>query len=170
MQDAKAPVTAATRCSITATAALLFLSAPVLAATGLDVICDESAEHVDNHTADFSIETIDHSLTSRITGEEEFGGGEEEPVEILPTAVREQEILRRIFDEPVSNVATESSSINEDSEDADTPKIEERSADVADTDLADQEATDSLLPVIRLPDATPEETRRYRRQMFRTDI
>ena len=171
MQDAKAPVTAASKRSIAATAALLLLSAPVLAATGLDVLCERSAEHVDRHALDeLSLDTIDHALNSRITSEDELGGGDDEAQEILPAGIREQEILRRIFDEPVSNAATESASSSEAPADVNAPQIEERSADVADTDLSDQEAVDSLLPGIRLPDATPEETRRYRRQMFRTDI
>ncbi|MDJ0908393.1 MAG: hypothetical protein QNI99_04340 [Woeseiaceae bacterium] len=167
MQDARAPETAASKGSLTATAALLlFLSAPVLAATGLDVICDENADRIDHLT----IDTIDHPLTSRITGESEIGGGEEQEPELLPVAVREQEILRRIFDEPVTKVEEELPSSSDASAEVETPIIEERSADVAETDTADRDARDSLLPGIRLPDATPEETRRYRRQMFRTDI
>ena len=171
MQDARAPVTAASRRSLAATAALLLLSAPVLAATGLDVMCDRSAGPVDQHAIDdLSIETIDRTLTSRITGGHDLGGGDEDAQEVLPVASREQEILRRIFDEPITNAADESVLSSQTSEDTDAPRIEERSADVADTDLADQEPTDSLLPGIRLPDTTPEETLRYRRQMFRTDI
>ena len=172
MQDVKAPVTAPSRSTLTATAALLcFLSAPVLAAAGLDVLCDKSADHVDTHAIDhLSIDTVEHSLTNRITSEQPLGGAEEDVRELLPMAPREEEILRRIFDEPASEYVTESSSSSEDGDEADTPLIEERSADVADTDLIDQDAADTLLPGIRLPDATPEETRRYRRQMFRTDI
>lgn len=172
MQDARAPVAAASKRSLTATAALLcFLSAPVLAATGLDLICDQSAGDVDQHAIDdLSIEKIEHSLTSRITSENDLGSGAEAEQEILPVAARQQEILRRIFDEPVTNVADEPLPNSETSEEIDAPLIEERSADVADSDLTDQESGDSLMPGIRLPSATPEETLRYRRQMFRTDI
>ncbi len=171
MQDAKAPVTAASKGSLTATAALLcFLSAPVLAATGLGVICDET-DQVDAHSIDgLNIDTIDHTLTSRITGEEEIGGGDEPEPELLPVAAREQEILRLIFDEPVTNVEEDVPNSSDESAEIDPPAIDDRSADVAETDVTDQEVRDSLLPGIRLPDATPEETRRYRRQMFRTDI
>ncbi len=172
MQDARAPAIAARRGSLSATAALLcFLSAPALAATGLDVICDQSAEHVDVHAIDdLSIDTIEHSITSRITSESDIGGGEEQEPEMLPVAVREQEILRRIFDEPVTNTDDDVPNSSDATDEVDTPIIEERSADVAETDAGDQDVRDSLLPGIRLPDATPEETRRYRRQMFRTDI
>lgn len=176
MQDARAPVTAASKRSLTATAALLcLLSAPVLAATGLDAICDRGAEHVDQHEIDdFSIEPVDHSLTSRIasriSSEHDIGGGDEDEQEVLPVAAREQEILRRIFDEPVNSAADEPLMSSETSEEVETPIIEERSADVADTDLDDPNSGDSMMPGIRLPDTTPEETLRYRRQMFRTDI
>ena len=167
MQDARAPETAASKGSLTATAALLFfLSAPVLAATGLDVICDENTDRISH----LSIDTIDHPLTSRIAAEDEMGGGEEQEPELLPVAVREQEILRRIFDEPVTTGEEELPSSSDASAEVETPMIEERSADVAETDTTDRDVRDSLLPGIRLPDATPEETRRYRRQMFRTDI
>ena len=172
MQDAKAPVTAASRGSLTAAAALLFfLSAPVLAATGLDVICDDSAESVDVHSIDdLSIDTIDHSLTSRITSESDAGGGDKPEPELLPVAVREQEILRRIFDEPVTNAEDDVPNSSDVTDEVETPVTEERSADLADADATDRESRSTLLPGIRLPDATPEETRRYRRQMFRTDI
>ncbi len=171
MQDAKAPLKAAPRGSLTAATLLLFLSAPVLAATGLDVICPDSADQVDAHSIDdLSIDTIDHSLTSRITSEEEIGGGEEAEPELLPVAVREQEILRRIFDEPIANAEDDVPNSSDASTETETPVIEDRSADVAETDVTERDARDSLLPGIRLPDATPEETRRYRRQMFRTDI
>ena len=172
MQDAKAPVTAASRGSLTAAAALLcFLSAPVLAATGLDVICEDSADSVDVHNIDnLSIDTIDHSLTSRITSESDIGGGDEPEPELLPVAAREQEILRRIFDEPVTNVEEDVPNSSDASAEIETPMIEERSADVAETDATDREYRDTLLPGIRLPASTAEETQRYRRQMFRTDI
>lgn len=174
MQDAKAPVTAAMKGSITATAALLcFLSAPVSAATGLDVLCNHhrSADHVDAHgIGDLSIDTIDHSLTSRITGESDIGGGEEQEAELLPVAVREQEILRRIFDETVTNAEEDAPNSSDASAEVETPMIDDRSADVAETDLTDRDSGESLMPGIRLPNATAEETRRYRRQMFRTDI
>ena len=176
MQDARAPKIAAPRGSLTAAALLCFLSAPVLAATGIDVICDKSAEHVDAHSIDdLNLDTIDHSaidqsLTSRITGEGDIGGSDAEEPEMMPVAVRQQEILRRIFDEPVSNVEDDVPNSSDATTESETPLLEERSADVAETDVTDRAPRDSLLPGIRLPNATPEETQRYRRQMFRTDI
>ena len=173
MQNAKAPSAAAAKGSLTATTALLcLLSAPVLAATGLDGICDDSAEYGDTHDlGDLNIETIDSPLTSRIASEHELaGGGGEDEMEILPTAKREQEILRRIFDEPVPKASDDAISSADAADEIETPRIEERSADIADTDPVDSDTSNPLLPGVRLPDAAPEDMHRYRRQMFRTDI
>ncbi len=162
---------AAARRSLTATAGLLCLvSAPLLAATGLDVICDQSAQHVDSHAADdLNIETVDHGLTNAITEDSDLlGGGSDDESEILAMSAREEEILRRIFDETstdyVEDTADGAENVKNSVIDSAT---EERSAG---TEPAAQEDSDSAMPAIRLPDSTPEAMLRYRRQMFRTDI
>ncbi len=170
MQDARAPNRAATKGSLTATAGLLcLLSAPLLAATGVDIICDQSARHVDSHAVDdLNIETVDHGITNAITADSDLsGGGSDEEAEVLALSAREEEILRRIFDETVADFGDNSADSDDD---IDTTSVEEQSDDITDTEPAVQEDSDTDLPAIRLPDSTAEGMLRYRRQMFRTDI
>lgn len=169
MHETRAPATAARKGRLIATIALLcFVSAPASASTQIDADNSSRADHVDRRAIDqLSIDAIELSLSSRVTS----GDASDEPEpELLPIAVREQEILRRIFDEPLSDTETEIPNSSDLSDDIRPPVIDDRSADVVETDANNQETRSDLLPAIRLPEATPEETRRYRRQMFRTDI
>ena len=159
-----------------ATALLLaFCCAPVLAATSLP--CDEAADRprslevraLDMADPDLTISVTDHGITTTIVVQP-AGDEIRKPQRIVDRSIapRANTILRQIFDESYS--ASELDELR--------PASAPEAKSIAELTMPDDRAepaadgSDSELPSLDadLPGVSEDETLRYRRQMFRTDI
>ena len=142
-----------------AAALLMFAVAPAMAATGVDVLCDRSADPLHVHEPDtLDLDLIERGLDSAVAAGE--SQSDDMPVSMTP---RDATILRQIFDE-----AAPSAPAVDDSEFDGARGIEERAPDVAGT--AESGEPEASVPGARLPDISEEESIRFRRHMYRTDI
>ena len=145
--------------------------APVLAASGVD--CDRASARLnslDISDPDLTIAVADHGMASEPIDDAVYVvEGHERSLALAPEmAPRADTILRRIFDESYTSAeldelqpasATDAKSI---AELALPPSTGKASTDSNDADLPSLDAD--------LPGVSDDETLRYRRQMFRTDI
>jgi len=147
-----------------------FCCVPVFAASGID--CDRATarpKSLDISNPDLTINVADHGMTSETIDDTSAIEPIERSRALAPEmAPRADTILRRIFDESYSSAeldelepasATDAKSI---AELALPSKSRDPSADASDSDLPSLDAD--------LPGISDDETLRYRRQMFRTDI
>jgi hypothetical protein len=176
LQETTSAVKSARPAGALAAAMLLALyCAPVLAASGID--CDRATDRPktleiaapDLTDPDLTITVTDHSMTSEALDDTVNIDVTAPSLALAPEmAPRADMILRRIFDESYSSAeldelepasATDAKSI---AELALPPNSGQGSTDTSDSELPSLDAD--------LPGISEDETLRYRRQMFRTDI
>lgn len=171
MQEAtKAVKRTGTAGSIAAAMLLTAYCAPLLAATGID--CDRTdalSDPMDLAQPELIVSVTEHGATSPMSEPREEDRLRRPSASTLSLAPQAETILRRIFDESYS--ATELDELEPAS--ATGAKSIAELTDSTDTvDSAGDDSDDSDVPPLDadLPGMSDDETIRYRRQMFRTDI
>ncbi len=156
----------ATLAGVTAASMLLGICcAPALAAPA-DVLCEETSEHtasLEVEADEFSVDVVDHG-TDDLVDDSPLG----------PMIPRADTILRQIFDETLPAGQADSAATAA-SESAAAPIAEltkpvERVAEKADSDKDTEPVEGTREMETHLPGYAEDEVRRYRRQMYRTDI
>lgn len=147
-------------------------SAPALAASGINPLCDEE-QTLPAPPDELTIDTVDHvpiidAATSRL------GIVDQSPPALASATPRVDRILRQIFDEtPPADESGESVALS-----TAAPLVELTTPDLVD-DASDEfrpespESQGDLPPPLvdpRFPGLSDADAERYRRQMFRTDI
>ena len=154
-------------------AATLLLSvccAPLLAATGVD--CDQAAalpDSIDISKPDLSVTTVaEHTVTSPMSEPRDGEQLRRPSASTVSLAPRAETILRRIFDESYSSTDLDQLAP---ASATGAKSIAELTAPAEATESSNEEK-DAELPALDadLPGMSEDETLRYRRQMFRTDI
>lgn len=156
---------------------LSLVCTPAIAASGIDPLCDGTADRSDSvelAAEEFSIEVVEHGGNADV---DEFGAIEDALSALRPTNPSVDTILRRIFDESTTiDVAAPESAADIRATAAPLVELTVPEAIEAPTDAVESAESDSAVEQNsgnvepEFPGLTDADSRRYRRQMYRTDI
>lgn len=177
MRQLRAVLVRATQCGAAAVVLPLLLSAPVLAASGVDPFCKTSAggPDLDIPMDELDLDVAEHAVSASITAH--VAAGFDDRIESrFPAPPSNDTILRRIFDEAANDGNDSGAGLDRS---AAAPLVEltlsPPSGDDAELRTGDESAPNTeeleerrLTP--RFPGVSDAESDRYRRQMYRTDI
>lgn len=137
--------------------------APALASSGFSTVCEK-----------LSLETVDLGTSTTIDPASPIDAADA-PRAVMALTPKTETILRQIFDEtiPEGQEAIESAPVTSPKAapiaELTAPALQEQRRDIEASEKVDTE-TDVKSIDTRVPGLSDEELRRYRRQMFRTDI